>query len=340
MIDSYEAKEIYSIDVGSKDRVLYLEVWKRDTVKVTVNGEPAKIRKGNAEIELSGNHGYGFVPCLYIPHEVVGQFYGVPIVHQLGNLVKELNGRAADIGDAVRNSIERIYVSTNCDAGDIRFKDLGGGIKVLVTGREMAGTQAKRIEHVAPPDLPRGTMEYLEWLEKTTHHSMFTPAVAYGEDEGSQRSALTLAFRMWPLTSHIRTERSLWTEGLRVLEDMALKILLKKQTGEYGDLTEGTPWKLDESHIGHKIIQEWAPMIPRDREAEVNELILRHQDEQLTARTAMEKLGDIQDIDQELAGIKEEQDERAAREIKLAVDSAKDGPLVDRQEPIAKAETD
>jgi len=34
-----------------------------------------------------------------------------------------------------------------------------------------------------------------------------TPAVADGEDEGSQRSAATPDHRMWPLVSHINTER-------------------------------------------------------------------------------------------------------------------------------------
>jgi len=50
------------------------------------------------------------------------------------------------------------------------------------------------------------------------------PAVAYGEDEGSQRSSLTLVTRMWPLVSHVKMERSFWTTGLHVLNNMILKM--------------------------------------------------------------------------------------------------------------------
>jgi hypothetical protein len=340
MIDAYEAKEVYGVET-SANRVLYLEKWTRTEVLVTIDGKPASIMRNGAEVELSGIHGYGLVPIVYIPHEIVGMFYGVPIVHQLANLIKELNGRAADVGDAMRNSIERIYIMTNADHGDLKMKDMGDGIKVMSTGREMAGTQPKKIEHVAPPDLPRGTMEYLEFLQKAVWHDSFTPAVAYGEDEGSQRSALTLAFRMWPLTSHVRTERSLWSEGMRLMYRMALQILSIKQTGDFGDLTKGTPWKLKEQHMGHIIKSDWAPMIPRDRESEVNQLILRHQDGQLSAEGAMEKQGDIEDIDRELERIQKEADETADREAKLAGQVAKQkGALSDTQPPVARVDSD
>lgn len=336
MIDQVEAKEIYGVTT-SANRVLYLEKWTRTEVTVTVGGEPASIMRNGVAVELSGVHDYGLVPIFYIPHETVGMFYGVPIVHQIANLIKELNGRAADIGDAMRNSIERIYIMTNADSGDLRIKDLGDGIKVMSTGREMSGTQPKRIDHIAPPDLPRGTMEYLEFLQKSVWHGSFTPAVAYGEDEGSQRSALTLAFRMWPLTAHVRTERMLWSEGLRLMHKAALQILIKKQTGDFGDMTEGTPWKVQEKHLGHILKADWAPMIPRDRESEVNQIILRHQDEQLSTEGALEKQGDIEDIDRELERIEKMQDDNMEREATLA---KKQGALSDTQPPVARVDAD
>lgn len=336
MIDQVEAKEIYGVTT-SANRVLYLEKWTRTEVTVTVAGEPASIMRNGVAVELSGVHDYGLVPIFYIPHETVGMFYGVPIVHQIANLIKELNGRAADIGDAMRNSIERIYIMTNADSGDLRIKDLGDGIKVMSTGREMSGTQPKRIDHIAPPDLPRGTMEYLEFLQKSVWHGSFTPAVAYGEDEGSQRSALTLAFRMWPLTAHVRTERMLWSEGLRLMHKAALQILIKKQTGDFGDMTEGTPWKVKPQHLGHLLKADWAPMIPRDRESEVNQIILRHQDEQLSTEGALEKQGDIEDIDRELERIKAMQDDNMEREASLA---KKQGALSDTQPPVARVDAD
>ena len=348
-IGKIEAKEIYGVTIN-EDEGVYLERWTRQRVEITIDGEEAIKRISlpggrNAEIPFSAGHGYGFVPIVYIPHEIVGQFYGVPIVNQLGNLLKELNGRMADVGDAVRNSIDRMYILTNADSGDLKITDMGDGIKVMSTGREMSGTQGKRIDHVAPPDLPRGTMDFLKILQKATWHGMFTPAVAYGEDEGSQRSALTLAFRMWPLTSHIRAERSLWTEGLRLMGKMALKILLLKQAGDFGDMTEGTPWKVEKKHMDHKIVSNWAPMIPRDRESEQNLAILRHQDEQLSAKTSMRMMDDIPDVDREYDQIQEEKEDGLKLTEKYtpeptAPGGKPKGAKSDKQEPIAKASVD
>jgi hypothetical protein len=341
MIDGYEAKRIYNVETTLR-KVLYLETWSRNELKVTVNNEPASIQRDGKWYPLSHDHNYGFVPVVYIPHEIIGQFYGVPIVHQIGNLVKEFNGRAADIGDAVRNSIERMYILTNADANELKIKHLESGIKVMASGKEMAGTQAKRVDHVAPPDLPQGTMDYLKFLRDSIWHGSSTPAVAYGEDEGSQRSALTLAFRMWPLTSHIRAERSLWTEGMRVLGQMALKILSMKQDGEgaYKNVAEGTPYQVTDKHLGHILKMDWAPMIPRDRESEVNQLILRHQDEQLSTRMSLEKQGDIDDVDAELKEIVEEREEKAKLEAKYAVQIKGTGAPSDTQQDPARAETE
>lgn len=348
LIDVYEAKEVYNVDVSQRrDRALYLEVWDREKVKVTIDDKPAKIRKGDYLVDLSRKHGFGFVPFVYIPHETVGMFYGVPIVHQLGNLLKELNGRMADVGDAVRNSIERIILLTNADLGELNEEEREGGLRVLATGKEMAGSPGKSINVVDAADLPTGTKDYIEMLRDATWHAMFTPAVAYGEDEGSQRSALTLAFRMWPLTSHVRSERSLWTEALRLMSDMAIRILRAKQTGDYGDLAAGTPWRITDDHLDHMLMMDWAPMIPRDRESEINQLILRHQDEQLSTYTAMEKSGDIADLDDELERILEEKEDRLKLEAKYAVKASpgggsanKKGAMTDTQQPIAAVETE
>lgn len=354
MIDGYEAREIYGMDELSVDgKVLYMEKWTRNRLEVRIDGKPAKVRVQNEWFPLDYNHNWGIVPVVYIPHELVGQFYGVPIVHQIGNLVKELNGRAADVGDAVRNSIERLYILSNAEVGDIKIKRLESGITVMATGREMSGTQAKSITDVRPPDLPRGTLEYLEFLRNATWHGANTPAVAYGEDEGSQRSALTLAFRMWPLTAHVRTERSMWTEALKVLFNIALTMLSSKQTEANAnqaykkrDGASSSTWQIKPQHLGHVLKMGWAPMVPRDQESEVNQLILRHQDRQISAETSMEKMNDIDDIQEELKKIREEDEETLKLEAKYQPQQGpggqdrRQGALSDTQPPIARAETE
>jgi hypothetical protein len=345
-IDAYEAKEIYGVAIQGESG-FYMEKWTRQRVDVTIDGQPVGLRfviDGKViEIPLSNEHGLGFVPFVYIPHDVVGQFYGVPLMHQLPNMLKELNGRAADVGDAMRNAIERIYVVTNADTADLRVKNLGNGIKVIATGREMAGTQGKKIEHVPPPDLPQGTMEFLKFLERQTWHAMFTPSVAYGEDEGSQRSALTLAFRMWPLTSHIRAERSLWNDGLRALSRMALRMLMVKQTAPGFDVSEGTPWRVMPEDLAHSLIFDWAPMIPRDRESDQNLIILRHQEGLLSTETAIVMNGDVQDPKGEVEKINQEKKDEAELEAKYAVKNQPgqpEGAISDKQPPVATVETE
>jgi hypothetical protein len=89
----------------------------------------------------------------------------------------------------------------------------------------------------------------------------FIPAVADGEDEGSQRSGLTLALRMLPLTGHVEIERIFWTAGLDLVNRMVLKMLSIK--GANG---------ITMRHAVQRVKEEWAPILPRDREIIVQEV--------------------------------------------------------------------
>jgi hypothetical protein len=132
----------------------------------------------------------------------------------------------------------------------------------------------------------------------------FVPPVADGEDEGSQRSALTLAFRMWPLTSHVRAERNYWSEGLNLVNEMILMILDAKNPMRVStDGVDTSLLKINQTHLGHLKRQEWAPMIPRDREALVNELILRSGANHISLESALGSYGDIDDIQEEIKRI-------------------------------------
>jgi len=141
----------------------------------------------------------------------------------------------------------------------------------------------------------------------------FVPAVADGEDEGSQRSALTLAFRMWPLTSHIRAERHYWTEGLNILAELALTVLAVKNPTRTNskDIDEGIS-KIGLQHLGHIKRQEWAPILPRDRAELVNELVMRAGAGHISLEEALTQYGDIENVQEELERIDGEARERQA----------------------------
>jgi hypothetical protein len=50
--------------------------------------------------------------------------------------------------------------------------------------------------------------------------------------------------------------------------------------------------------------QDWAPILPRDREQEVNEIILRVNSSLMSPETALKRLADIRDVKTEMNLIK------------------------------------
>jgi hypothetical protein len=121
----------------------------------------------------------------------------------------------------------------------------------------------------------------------------FIPAVADGEDEGSQRSALTLAMRMWPLLSHTSMERVYWTDALSLLDGMILRIGKEHSLGG-----------ITEELLGMRIERRWAPMLPRDREVFINELVNRAGGNLGSIKHLLSLLDDIEDPEGEWEAIK------------------------------------
>ena len=62
-------------------------------------------------------------------------------------------------------------------------------------------------------DLPSGSFDFVSSVVDFSRYSGDTPPVAYGVDEGSQRSGMTLSFRMWPLIHNGRTQRAFIADG-------------------------------------------------------------------------------------------------------------------------------
>jgi len=122
----------------------------------------------------------------------------------------------------------------------------------------------------------------------------FIPKVADGEDEGSQRSGLTLAMRMLSLLWHTQSERVFWTTGLNLLNRMLLRMLAIKEQQKTGITIE---------HAVLRMRQDWSPVLPRDREMLVNEVVARAGAHLGSPRTLLEILGDVQDLDQEVKDI-------------------------------------
>jgi len=292
------AEQQYGIGNSGSAWSIYVEHWTRKSVTITVDGKPISERWGDVEIEYSDHmHGFGFVPFVYIPHLREGNFFGSSHVDDMIGLIKEYNARLADLGDSIRTTVKRKRFGSNL--GNMRVIDIGEGTTVHDLGKDNPTSKhPPEITTEDPPNLSVGLTAFPETLWKQILREGYISDIAYGEDEGSQRSALTLAFRMWPSTSHSRMERAFWTDGMNLVAKMIIRMCLSK----YNNIKaiQG----LDRDVLSRiSISQDWLPQVPRDREQLVNETILRFQSGLSSLEAALENFGDIQYIDEEIERI-------------------------------------
>jgi hypothetical protein len=139
--------------------------------------------------------------------------------------------------------------------------------------------------------------------------------VADGEDEGSQRSGLTIAMRFWPMTSHINMERVFWTTCLNVFTDYIISMAAKLSVA--GIKTE---------HIPYRVMQKWAAPLPRDREADVQEWVQRAANNLGSIEHLLEMTGDIEDIPAERKNILQWVEDLATIEAEITAKMAQKYP--------------
>lgn len=304
-----EAKE-YGYE-GSEDMVWYAEHWTKKTYDTFIDGKPAKFGGKN----LNGDNPWGIVPMVYIPHLRLGNFYGVNTTDALRGMVDEINLRFGDFGDAVNDDAHKTRAMRNV-TGSVTTKDLGNGVKVIDLGSRAAisGNEGEPdLFEVGKNKASTSMRELLGEIYAQYRRDAYVPAVADGEDEGSQRSGLTLAIRFWPLTSHVGIERLFWTSGLDVFTNILLRIMADKGMG-----------KITEKHIFLRSSQKWSPMLPRDREIEIQELVHRSNEEMASIETLIAKSGDIEDVDEERARILEWIKDKKTVEAKIEKEFAPD----------------
>ena len=113
----------------------------------------------------------------------------------------------------------------------------------------------------------QGSNEYINFVYDWTRTSVFSPPIAFGDDNGGgQRSGATLEIRMWPLIKSIRRSRSyLHAAFARALRISAV-ILKQKQ---YSDIKS----RAVNSLLEGKIVPRFAEVMPRDQQAIVDEVV-------------------------------------------------------------------
>ncbi len=305
----------YGVDIGSSKEAVYHEYWTRDTYLIEIDG---KVVLSGGE-EQKGENPFGVVPFVYIPHEREGNhMYGVPVMHQTEGMVTELNARMADVGDGVRLGVHRKTWARNLQKqpGKVRIDD---ELVAIDLGGSFPGGNPPEVGVIDPPDIPTETAPYLDSLDTNLNKAQFTPDVAYGIDEGSQRSGLTLSFRFWPMSSHIGTERSFWTTGLNVVAEYILRIAAAYKVR--GGLEA---YAITEDDFNKSLRQDWFPMLPRDEEQEEASRLQRKNAGLLSQQTALEQQDDIDEPKRELRLIAAEQKQEDKRQAALAKATAEE----------------
>jgi len=292
-VDVAQAEAAYKVKVDSdkSHRVHVVERWTEKKYEVKVGDKTARYSDGQP---MAGKNPFGIVPFEYLPRFRTGGYYGESQVKNLMGLQDEINARMADLGDAISEGVHRTKWIRNRPKGarGLRLDPYG----FLDLGMPAGNHPPPEVGAIPPPDIPANSLELTNKLIELFRQIAHTPPVAYGMDEGSQRSALTLTFRMFPFIAMIERYRRNWAGGFKRISKKALRIMRVK--GLHG---------ITEQHERQLLQVSWAPAIPRDREQLVNEMVLLLNSALRSPETALQKLGDIPDeeIGPEIERIKE-----------------------------------
>ena len=244
--------------------------------------------------QFSGPNPYGFIPIVYIPRRrSESWWYGEPLTEEIIRVQDELNARIADIGEDINYITHRIIWGRNIKDFSDRNKFAIGPDLRWDLGKTIGGFEPE-VGMLSPGDIPKGAYTYIDWVYDYARTAADSPPIVFGEDEGSQRSGTTLVIRMWPLTRALKVQRSYWSVGLTQMARMILDILYHKR-------------RIGEELSRHIIYPNFAAILPKDRAELVDEIVKRLSTKPptISLETALEKLGDIRDIPQEIERIEE-----------------------------------
>lgn len=288
-VDWKEARK-WGINGQEGESYLYWEKWTRDNYLVMINNQVARRFVQGEWIPLGGTNPYKCVPLYYIPHIRAGGFWGINAYDHLVGIIKELNLRYGDYGDAVNDDSHPITATRNI-SGTPTVQRITNWLETINLGSRqglMPNEGDPDMFHIGQSRASPAMADIIDKLYAQYERDAYIPPVAYGEDEGSQRSGQTLAIRFWPLTSHAGTERYFWTPGLDVMEhDLIRMLAIKKVMG------------FNKAHAQMRIKQSWYPYLPRDREVDAQEWVARAGAMLGSPDLLLELSGDVDDIEAE-----------------------------------------
>jgi hypothetical protein len=295
-----------TFDFPKESQYFYIEHWTTKKYSISINDKVVLDSDGEP---MEGENPYGVVPIEYIPHLRDEDFIGFgDISEDVKGLIREMNLRSADVGDAVSDDSHKI----------IPFRNVRDTIKVVtIDGRPMLnlGNTSGIVQNESQPDMFAVNVQsasaiaisFIDRLESFYRQATSYPAVADGVDQGSQRSSKTLDARMWPLQSHVDMERVNWSVGLIFFAKIMLKMMAVQGIE---DIT------MEDAEV--PIILEWQPQLARDRDSLVNEVVQRSGGDNptISQRSSIALLGNP-NPDEELAQIQAEQKDKTKLAMSL-----------------------
>ena len=199
----HEAYRLYGMEFNPNELVYYVEYYNPEYYEVTINGRVVPTNQTDPvtgkTIMYQGENIFGEVPIVYIPHIRSDGFWGDSLISEnVKGIVEEINKRVADYGDAVSDDSHRYYVIKNT-SGRPDVYELSPGVRViqLPANPRFTGKEGDPdMDELGSAQASTSMKELNDQLYDHFRREAYIPAVADGEDEGSQRSALTLAMRM------------------------------------------------------------------------------------------------------------------------------------------------
>lgn len=175
---------------------------------------------------------------------------------------------------------------------------------------------------------PASTFHFVNFLLDMTRQVSFTSPVAFGEDEGSQRSGVTLTLRLWPLLQQVKTTRIYWRGQLT---DLHKKMLVMAKAR---DLTS----RYDKALAGYPVIPNFSDLVPQDRQLLIDEIVRRAEADLISPEEAVARFGVKAGTEQdELNRIKAWLEFKAEQQAKTQIGGGGGGSR-EAEQPEAKAD--
>ena len=254
-LDRTEASLAYGIP---KDQLpefpLYQEHWTETEYETTVNG--ILIKNGN------GLNPWGIVPVVYIPRLRLEAFFGLPLPEDLYGLQDELNTRLADVGDKIADNAHPIRWVKNY-RGNVKKDLIIDSDVIWDLGFSPPGQEGPEVGVLKSEPEPASTFEFMNFLVEMTRFASSTSPVAFGIDEGSQRSGVTLEVRLWPMLMQARVSRVYLKWGMVAINNLILKMV------------QASGIVIDPVVFSHLVKPVMAPLVPRDVQQVIEEISQR-----------------------------------------------------------------